>query len=138
MLVLAAASEALSAIDAGMAKRGYADVRPAHGFAFARIAAGNATVLDIADHLGVSKQAASKLIDQLVERGYVTRIDDPTDGRRHPLVLTPRGHACTRAAEACADEVAAAWQVRLGARGIGALRSLLNELDLAGPVRPAW
>jgi DNA-binding MarR family transcriptional regulator len=138
VLVLAAASTVVDGIQAGMVARGYRDVRPAHGFAFARIAAGDATALDVADHLGVTKQAASKLVEQLVQRGYVTRTEDPSDARRRPLVLTARGRACTRAAEAAADDVMRGWTESLGKRGIADLRSLLAKLELDGPIRPAW
>src|ERR1700733_12532444 len=43
------------------------------------------SVSDVARDFGVSKQAASKLIDALVVRGYLERSADPADRRR--LVL---------------------------------------------------
>lgn len=138
MLVLAAAGAAVAGIQEGMRDIGFIDVRPAHGFAFVRIAQGDATALDVAQHLGITKQAAGKLVDQLVERGYVVRTRDPVDRRRRPLQLTDRGRACTRAAEVAAQGVVASWQDRLGADGVITLRNLLLQLDLAGPIRPAW
>src|SRR6476469_8371692 len=90
MTVLNAATLVVDGIQEGMARRGFADVRPAHGFAFVRISQGDATVLDVAEHLGVTKQAASQLVEQLVSRRYVKRVADPGDARRRLLVLTAR------------------------------------------------
>lgn len=136
--LLAAASEVVAGIQAGLARRGYRDVRPAHGFAFVRMSQGPATVVDIAEHLGVTKQAASQLVEQLVQRKYVARVADTDDARRRLLVLTARGRACTRAAEAAAAEAAAAWQPALGQSGMASLHRLLARLELVGPVRPSW
>ncbi len=55
-------------------------------------------MVDVADYLGVTKQAASQLVEQLVQRGYVVREADPGDARSRILKLTERGWACTRAA----------------------------------------
>ena len=74
---LLAASRALAdGISAGVRSRGFDDVRPAHGFAFARLAAGGATITQLAEHLDVTRQAASQLVDELIAKGYVER--DPT------------------------------------------------------------
>ena len=108
MLVLGAATQVIDGIQHGLAERGFADVRPAHGFAFVRISAGDASMIDVADYLGVTKQAASQLVEQLVQRGYVIREADPGDARSRILKLTERGWACTRAAE----QAAAAGQYR--------------------------
>ncbi len=138
MRVLAAASRLVEGIQAGLAARGYPDLRPAHGFAFARIDAGDATVLDVAAHLGVTKQAASQLVEQLVQGGYLRRTPDAADARRKVLALTARGRAVTRAAEEAALQTVGQWRPELGAAGLRELHDLLARLDLAGPLRPAW
>lgn len=138
MSVLAAASHVIEQIQHGLARRGYHDVRPAHGFAFVRISQGDATMLDVAEHLGVTKQAASQLVEQLVQRGYVTRVLDPADARRRVLALTARGRACTRAAEASAADAIRAWEDELGTDGVRRLARLLARVSPDGPLRPAW
>ena len=45
-----------------------------------RICVGDETVVEVAEHLGVTKQAASQLVEQLVQRGYVIREADPGMG----------------------------------------------------------
>lgn len=138
MNVLATASRVIEQIQDGLVRRGFHDVRPAHGFAFVRISHGDATVLDVAEHLGVTKQAASQLVEQLVQRGYVTRVADPSDARRRLLALTARGRACTRAAEASAAEAVTAWQGELGVDGTRRLARLLARVSPDGPLRPIW
>ena len=71
--VLLLASQLVEAIQEGIARRGFVDIRPVHGFAFARISAGDATIAALGEYLGVTKQAAAQLVQQLEERGYVTR-----------------------------------------------------------------
>src|SRR5918997_276862 len=99
VLLLGAARALVDGIDAGVRARGFTALRPAHGFAFALLAGGGATVVDLAPHLDVTKQAASQMVDDLVTKGYVERRPRPGDARARLLVLTERGWACTRAAD---------------------------------------
>jgi DNA-binding MarR family transcriptional regulator len=138
MLVLGAAAQVVDGIQRGLAERGFPDVRPAHGFAFVRISAGDAAMVDVASYLGVTKQAASQLVEQLVERGYVTREDDPADARSRLLRLTDRGWACTRAAEQAAADIIETWRQQLGDAAIEALHSTLEAVVPPGRLRPAW
>jgi len=138
MLVLGAAAQVVDGIQRGLAERGFPDVRPAHGFAFVRISAADASMVDVAAYLGVTKQAASQLVEQLVQRGYVTREPDPTDARSRLLRLTDLGWACTRAAEQAAAETTEAWRQQLGDVAIDALHSALEAVVPPGRLRPAW
>jgi len=138
MLVLRASTQVVDGIQHGLARRGFHDVRPSHGFVFARVRAGDATVADVAGHLGVTKQAASQLVEHLVQRGYLTRAVDPRDARSRLLALTARGRACTRAAEQAAAETVAAWQGQLDAAAMTGLRAALQAVVVPGRLRPAW
>ncbi|MBE4736404.1 MULTISPECIES: MarR family winged helix-turn-helix transcriptional regulator [Streptomyces] len=136
--LLAAAGDLTRRIDEGVAARGF-EGRPSYGFAFARLAPDGATVTDLAAHLGVTKQAASQLADELVRKGYVERRPHPRDARARLIVLTERGWACTRAAEEAAAEVVAAWAEALGGEGeVRALRDRLLRIAPYGPIKPAW
>jgi DNA-binding MarR family transcriptional regulator len=136
--ILGLAGRLVDGVQAGMAARGFADVRPAHGFAFARISAGGATNADVATHLGISKQAASQLVEQLVARGYVVRRDDPRDARARLLELTARGRACTAAAEEAAAEVVESWREQVPPDSFEALRGAVVALGQPGPLRISW
>ena len=137
--VLRLATELVDAVQEGVAARGFPDVRPAHGFAFARIAAGDATTADVAAHLGVTKQSAAELVATLVERGYVTRGPDPRDARARLLALTARGPGLhpapprprppTRWPPGACD-----WAPTASPR----CETALADLALPGPLRPSW
>ncbi|MEW2163090.1 MarR family winged helix-turn-helix transcriptional regulator [Streptomyces sp. NPDC007084] len=136
--LLSAAGELTRRIDEGVVARGFEGVRPAHGFAFARLSPDGATVTDLAGHLGVTKQAVSQLVEELVGKGYVERRPHPDDARARLIVLTDRGRACTRAAEEAAAEVVRGWGELLGAGDMRALYTGLLRIAPYGPLRPAW
>lgn len=136
--LLAAAGGLTQRIHEGVVARGFEGLRPAHGFAFARLAPDGATVTDLAVHLGMTKQAASQLVDELVRKGYVERRPHPADARARLVVLTETGWACTRAAEEAAAEAVGAWADVLGEGGAAELRERLLRIAPGGPVRPAW
>ncbi|MET7700821.1 MULTISPECIES: MarR family winged helix-turn-helix transcriptional regulator [unclassified Streptomyces] len=136
--LLAAAGELTQRINDGVVARGFEGVRPAHGFAFTRLAPAGATVTDLAAHLGVTKQAASQLVDELVRKGYVERRPHPDDARARLLVLTDLGWACTRAAEAAAADAVRPWVELLGEGEVRVLRDQLLRIAPYGPIRPAW
>ncbi|MEU5086922.1 MarR family winged helix-turn-helix transcriptional regulator [Streptomyces sp. NPDC021356] len=136
--LLAVAGELTQRIHDGVVARGFEGLRPAHGFAFARLAPGGATVTELAAHLGVTKQAASQLVDEIVRKGYAERRPHPGDARARLIVLTARGRACTRAAEASAAEAVRGWSAALGEDEVRALGERLARIAPYGPVRPAW
>ncbi|MDX6243937.1 MAG: hypothetical protein QOE76_1660 [Frankiales bacterium] len=136
--LLRAAAQLVEGIQNGVLADGFADVRPVHGYALARISTGDATVTDVAEHLGVTKQAASQLVEHLVQRGYVNREPHPDDGRAWLLTLSPQGRACTRAAERAAAAVVARWREEMGAKDFAALYRGLGKVVSPGTVRPPW
>jgi DNA-binding MarR family transcriptional regulator len=137
-VILAAGNALVDGIQDGLTARGFTDVRPAHGFAFARLAPAGATVSELAAHLGITRQAGAQLVDELVAKGYVERRRHPDDGRAQLITLTERGWACTRAAEAAAAETVGAWAAILGEDRVNAIRRVLAEIAPAGHLRPTW
>jgi len=135
--LLAAAGDLTQRINDGVVARGF-EARPAWGFAFARLAPDGATVTELAAHLGVTKQAASQLVDEIVRKGYAERRPHPADARARLVVLTERGWACTRAAEEAAAEAVRGWIDVLGEGEVRALRERLGRIAPYGPIRPAW
>jgi DNA-binding MarR family transcriptional regulator len=136
--LLAAANALVDGIQAGGAARGFTDVRPAYGFAFTLLSAGGATITELAAHLGVTRQAAAQLVDEMVAREYVERQPHPGDGRAQLIVLTERGWACTRAASAAAADTVREWAAILGAAELRRLSSDLAKLASPERLRPTW
>ncbi|GIF13066.1 DNA-binding MarR family transcriptional regulator [Actinoplanes teichomyceticus] len=138
MLLLGAASALVDGINAGVHARGFTDLRPAHGFAFVRLAPDGATVVELAEHLGVTKQAASQMADELVRKGYVARGPHPADARARLLTLTDKGWACTRAADEAAEEALRPWADAIGPERLATVRAALSRLTVPGRIRPTW
>jgi DNA-binding MarR family transcriptional regulator len=124
-----------------LAERGYEDVRPVHDFTMRAIAAGADNASELGRRLSVSKQAASKTVAVLEERGYVTRGTDPLDSRRKRLQVTARGFEVMRVGEAVFDELRDDWKQKIGAQQLERLESDLATLVGASTVRiesPGW
>ncbi|WP_327149291.1 MarR family winged helix-turn-helix transcriptional regulator [Nocardia sp. NBC_01329] len=139
LLLLAAAAEVTDAIHQGVAAAGFGDIRPTHGFAFVRMSPDGATVGEIAEHLGVTKQAASQLVEELVKKGYAERNPHPADARARLITLTVRGRAATHAADAALARFTEEWGRALGPATSVQLRNALAHVVTPGRVRPsAW
>ncbi|SEO10292.1 DNA-binding transcriptional regulator, MarR family [Actinacidiphila rubida] len=136
--LLTAATVLVDDIHSGVAARGYTDIRPTHGFVFSRLSEAGATVTEVAEHLGVTRQAASQIVDELVAKGYVERRPHPSDARARLVVLTERGVRCTWAAEDAAVDALESWEDILGEQRLLAMRDELVRLAPNGPLRPAW
>lgn len=80
-----------------------------------------ATASDLVRQLGVTKQAASQLVDTLVLRGYLERRPDPDDRRRLTIELTERGRAAAAAVRAGVDSVDEELAARLTAAELAGL-----------------
>jgi DNA-binding MarR family transcriptional regulator len=77
---------ALAAVPAGGARP-----RPAHTQLFPHIALEGTRITELADKLGITKQAVGQLVDDLVAWGLVRRVADPDDARARRVVWTAKG-----------------------------------------------
>lgn len=132
------AAQLVDGIQTGLAARGFTDIRPVHGFAFAALSGADKTTTGLAVSLGITKQAAAQLVEHLVDRGYLVRRPDPRDGRAQLLILTERGHACTAAAEQAAADVVDGWRGQVPATAFAAFTRVLDTIAEPGRLRPAW
>jgi DNA-binding MarR family transcriptional regulator len=78
---------------------------------------------DVVASLGLSKQAASQLIDTLVLREYLERRNDPVDRRRMEVRLTGRGRTAAIAIRAAIDAVEAGLAQLISADELHGLRA---------------
>jgi DNA-binding MarR family transcriptional regulator len=133
------ANRLIDSIQDGVRAAGFADVRPVHGFAFVRLASGDATTATLASYLGVTKQAAAQLVERMVRDGFVERLAHPADHRARLLRLTPRARAVTRVAQAAAEQAVSAWRAELDPPDRAAFEQALLTLTAAShTVRPTW
>ncbi len=85
-------------------------------------------LVDLRARLGLSKQAVSQLVDTLVVRGYVERVEATTDRRRIVVDLTDRGRAAAAVSGGATETVDARLLAKLGADGVAQLRAGLAAL----------
>ena len=88
----------------------------------------NPPLSEIARELAVTKQAASKLIDLLVVRGFLERAPDSADRRRNTLTLTDRGRDAAKVIDVGTRHVDQALAGALSPRQLAGLRAGLDVL----------
>ena len=145
LLLLLGSRTMIDLLHKHLAERGYDDVRPAHGFAFHRLAPGGATGNELADFLDITKQAASEMVDYLEQRGYVVRQPHPTDRRGKIVTLTQRGWSCIGETEAILSHLEEQLATIIGTKHMGELKMDLRQLvivanggTLPQKFRPTW
>lgn len=96
----------------------------------------DASLSPMAEHIGLSLPAASRMVNALVRRGLLVRRADARDRRRLRLVLTARGQSVYRAARRATQASLAQRFVVLHEREMKtvsrALRILTGTFDLHG------
>src|SRR5688572_19038678 len=75
------------------AEAGQVIARPATMALFPHIALEGTRIVDLADKLGISKQAVSRRVQELVDHGILELAEDPRDARARLVRFTPRGVA---------------------------------------------
>jgi DNA-binding MarR family transcriptional regulator len=128
-----------------LAAAGYNDLRPIHGMAFQALRGDGATSSELAERLGVTKQAAGQIVEDLESRGYVQRHPHPDGGRRRLVVLTDKAQDHLHSAGNALYALEYQLGRRLGDAKLTELRAELARLirELAGdddlpPLRPIW
>lgn len=125
--LLSQISIAGAAIDArvldGMADAGFHTVRVSHGYLIQRLLLGPQLITAMAADLGVSQQAMSKMVKDMIRLGLAAQHIDEHDSRRRPITLTEHGRAVVDKARAVRAELEAT------------LREVESDADLAVTAR---
>ncbi|MEP7025750.1 MAG: MarR family transcriptional regulator [Actinomycetota bacterium] len=123
---------------------GWSDVRPAFGFVLLAARDQPTSVTELAALMGMTKQAASKLVDTMATAGYVQRAAGAQDGRQRPVHLTPRGVGLLRSVEQIYATLEEQWAQVIGTEQVQDMRRDLVRVLSAPedgrlpPVRPTW
>ncbi len=131
ILLALAYQEFVRRLHADLAPRGYDDLARSDGYVFRALADSPLTTSALAGRLGVSKQGAGQLVDDMTRRGYLTSRAHPDDGRARLLELSERGRGALAAARAFHRRYERALAREHGVESVASLRSLLTEM--AGP-----
>jgi MarR family transcriptional regulator, temperature-dependent positive regulator of motility len=105
------------------------DVRVAHTALFPHIDLDGTRLTELARRLGVSKQAAGQLVDEMVELGVLERVADPDDARAKRIRFARRGGGLAlMEGFAVLGELEKALAHKLGKKRIEALHETLLAL----------
>ena len=138
ILVTGAARVVSDRLGAAVVRSGVDDMRTSFGFVIRALAERDRTLTELAELLGVTKQAAIKVVDEMQARGYVERTADPTDRRAKVIGLTPKAKKVRRAALSESERLEAELREDLSARDVAALRrTLLRLLERHGALDDA-
>jgi DNA-binding MarR family transcriptional regulator len=109
-----------------LADAGWPRVRPMWGFVLLALRDRPRNIGEVGELLGVTKQAAAKVVASLVDEGLVERREDPGDRRVAVLGLTPDGDRFLADAEAAYQAIEDGWAQVAGRRDVAALRRAVS------------
>ncbi|MDT7578140.1 MAG: hypothetical protein QOH17_4473 [Pseudonocardiales bacterium] len=112
---------------AAVATAGGDRMRSSFGFVLRAVAAEEPTVSRLAELLGVTKQATSRLVDDMVSLGFLERADVAGDRRQKRLRLSPTGARIRERALAESRAMEDELRSRFGDAKVDDLRALLTE-----------
>jgi DNA-binding MarR family transcriptional regulator len=122
-----------------LAGDGLTELRGSHGYVVQRLIDGPRSIGDMAGELGITQQAVSKSVGQLVTAGYAALSSDPADGRRRQVSLTDRGRDTVTRARAARSDLTERLARRVGAADLATAgrvaTALAEELGVADDLR---
>jgi DNA-binding MarR family transcriptional regulator len=99
-------------------EQGYPGVRAAFIQLLFQLRPGGRRLVDIAQHCGLTQQAAGQIADELEHLGYVKRHPDPDDARAKRLLITPKGQKLLICAERASSQIEQELSQRIGAAAL--------------------
>jgi len=113
--------------------RGWPAISRAQSLVFVNVGEGVLRPSEIAQRMGVTRQAVHQTISELVQSGFLKLENDPTDKRAKVVGFTAEGLKLAYDALKSLREVEAELAARLGEESVAALRDILLR-DWGAPV----
>jgi len=85
-------------------------------------------VNDLARHLGINAAAVTRQVKEMEDEGLIQRRDDPTDGRRSYVNLSPKGHMLFEEVHERSHELERALSKVISEEEIAATTAVLGTL----------
>jgi DNA-binding MarR family transcriptional regulator len=123
-------------------RAGWPRARPMWGFVLLALRAQPSTIGEVGELLGITKQAAAKVVSALIEEGLVERREHPSDRRAAALGLTEHGRRFLTDAETAYEAIEAGWAEIAGRADVDAIRRAIPSVltarygDTEPPLRP--
>jgi DNA-binding MarR family transcriptional regulator len=138
---------AIDQLTARLTAAGFPGIRPPDGYMFRALRGEGRTSTDLAQILGISKQATIKIVDHMEARGLVARHPVADDRRAKIIRLTDQGRQTMETAIRINGEIEAEFAAQIGDAGVSAMRVALlaftetyggAEDARARRARPVW
>jgi DNA-binding MarR family transcriptional regulator len=114
-----------------LARRGFADLRPALLAVAQHIGADGTRITELAARAWLTKATVVHAVDELERLGYVTREPDPSDRRAKLVKSTARARKAEQVAREAIADIRAAWAELIGQEEMDALDAQLRALRAA-------
>jgi len=128
ILVALAYQEFVSELHADLAERGFDDLARSDGYVFRALDVEPLTTSALSERLGITKQGAGQLVEDMMRRGYVESSPDPGDRRARLLRLTARGQHALAAARAFHRRYEQRLARRHGRAHVDTVRAVLTAM----------
>src|SRR6476661_5384823 len=122
----------VSRLHEDLAGHGYDDLARSDGYVFRALAEAPLTTSALAVRLGVTKQGAGQIVDDMTRRGYLTSRPHPDDARARLLELSERGRGALASARSFHRRYERTLVREHGAEAVAGLRDLLTEMAEPG------
>ena len=122
-----------SGLHGELAGAGFDDVGPSFGYVFRLLASRPRNLSEVAAALAITAPGALKIVNDMVDKGYVERQAHAVDARQKLLALTPRARRAMKAAHQFHVQFEAALARRLGVEDARAARRVLEAIVAAAP-----
>jgi DNA-binding MarR family transcriptional regulator len=124
-------------VKAAQAEQGFAEIQPGHHTVLRHLGEDGARPSELAAEAGVSRQAVTKILDDLERLGLVEREPDPADGRSVVVRYTPRGLGALQVARTRMSQLERRYASHVGANRWRTVRDVLEALfDAEGTSKP--
>jgi DNA-binding MarR family transcriptional regulator len=89
------------------------------------------TITELADRVGMTKQAIGQFVTTLVESGHLRTEEDPNDRRLRVVHRTQRGDEVTQELAKLLEGLEERWAEQVGERRYAQFRRVLEEIALS-------
>lgn len=89
---------------------------------------GGVTITELAERVGMTKQAIGQFVTELAKRGYVVTGNDPVDRRVRLVSRTPLGNSALQRLSKVLDGLERDWGKRIGEKRYQEFRRVLGQI----------
>ncbi len=116
---------------------GITDLNPVHAAMLRRVDEGGTTIGDIAQRMGITKQAAAQLVSRTAALGYVAVRTDAADSRKKMVRCTAQGKRFLQSLESVVEDSVHDVAELIGTQRLHELEEILKVIAARGRLRDA-